>query len=270
MTVTKFQVMSMGSQAEGEGTMHYETTQSGVSSHKIVDGKESTTNSGVLRATTTSKDAGVMIGGVSVHPDEAEAFIQEIEGEQAEAEERAAESEQEQAEVESFSQSTTQVLDDLDAGSLAHAVNLAVDGQLDDSNIAKTVSSLGFSSEESALEVGRNLIDSMSEQFQDIAEQEGFEMQTGWDALMQWNKTQAGLALHDWINTRGQDSGRLREALREAWNSYGKADNADLVEALQADGYEVKRTSGGGIVVRGEEFSDWTTWRDVRKTFQKI
>ena len=107
-----------------------------------------------------------MIGGVSVHPDEAEAFIQEIEGEQVEAEERDAESEQEQAEVESFSQSTTQVLDDLDACDLANAVNLAVDGQLDDSNIAKTVSSLGFSSEESALEVGRNLIDSMSEQFQ--------------------------------------------------------------------------------------------------------
>ena len=67
---------------------------------------------------------------------EASANCQEIEGEQAEAEERAAESEQEQAEVESFSQSTTQVLDDLDAGDLANAVNLAVDGQLDDSNIA--------------------------------------------------------------------------------------------------------------------------------------
>ena len=55
----------MGSQADGEPTMHYKTTQSGVSSHKIVDGKETTTTSGVNRATTRSKEAGVMIGGVS-------------------------------------------------------------------------------------------------------------------------------------------------------------------------------------------------------------
>ena len=93
-------------------------------------------------------------------------------------------------------------------------------------------------------------------------------MQTGWDALMQWNKTQTGLALHDWINTRGQDSGRLREALREAWNSYGKADNADLVEALQADGYEVK----GLLVVEllyEVKSSPIGQLGDVRKTFKR-
>jgi hypothetical protein len=270
MTVQKFQVMSMGSQVDGEPTMHYQSTQSGVSSHKIVDGKQSSSTSGVMRATTRSKEAGVMIGGVSVHPDEAEAFIQEIEGEQAEAEEEAKQAEEQQPEVESFSASTVEVLDNLDKGDLANAVNLAVDGQLDDENLAKAVSSLGFGTEEGALEVGKNIAHSLSVQFGDIAEQEGFDLDTGWDALMQWNKVEAGKALHDWVNTRGQDSGRLREALREAWNNYGKADNSQLIQVLEEDGYEVRKTAGGGIVIKGNEFSDWTTWRDVRETFKKL
>jgi hypothetical protein len=270
MTVQKFQVMQMGSQQDGEPTMHYQTSQSGVSSHKIVDGKESTSTSGVMRATTKSKEAGVMIGGISVNPEEAEAFRKEIEGEQVEAEEAEAKNEQEEKEVESFSHSTNQVLDDLDKGDLSNAVNLAVEGQLDDANLAKAVSSLGFGSEESALEVGQNIVHSLSGQFADIAEQEGFDMQTGWDALMGWNKTEASKALHDWVNTRGQDSGRLREALRESWNAYGRADNSQLVQVLQEDGFKVRRTSGGGILIKGNEFSDWTTWREVRETFKKM
>lgn len=270
MTVQKFQVMSMGSQADGEPTMHYQSTQSGVSSHKIVDGKQSSSTSGVMRATSRSKEAGVMIGGVSVHPDEAEAFIQEIEGEQAEAEEEAKQAEEQQPEVESFSASTVEALENLDQGDVAHAVNLFVDGKLDDDGLAKAVKSLGFSDEDSAKEVGQNLAHALSLKFGDIAEQEGFDLDTAWDALIQWNKVQAGKALHDWINTRGQDSGRLREALREAWNNYGKADNSQLIQVLEEDGYEVRKTAGGGIVIKGNEFSDFTTWREVRETFKKL
>ena len=260
MTVQKFQVMSMGSQQDGEPTMHYQSSQSGVSSHKIVDGKESTSVSGVTRVTTRSKEAGVMIGGVSVHPDEAQAFIDEIEGEQA----------QDEPQTESFDLGTTQVLDDMDKGNLANAVNLAIDGKLDDEAMAKAVSSLGFTDEESAKEVARNLTSALSEKFSVIAEEEGFDLQTAWDAMIAWNKVEAGKAVHDWMNTRGQDSGRLREALREAWNNYGKADNTELIQVLEEDGYDVRRTAGGGIVLKGNEFSDWTTWREVRETFKKV
>jgi len=260
MTVQKFQVMSMGSQQDGEPTMHYQSSQSGVSSHKIVDGKESTSVSGVTRVTTRSKEAGVMIGGVSVHPDEAQAFIDEIEGEQA----------QDEPQTESFDLGTTQVLDDMDKGNLANAVNLAIDGKLDDEAMAKAVSSLGFTDEESAKEVARNLTSALSEKFSVIAEEEGFDLQTAWDAMIAWNKVEAKSAVHDWMNTRGQDSGRLREALREAWNNYGKADNTELIQVLEEDGYDVRRTAGGGIVLKGNEFSDWTTWREVRETFKKV
>ena len=270
MAVQKFQVMSMGSQQDGEAPMHYQSSQSGVSQYKSVDGKETMQSSGVTKVTTRSKEAGVMVGGVSVHPDEVDAFIQEIEGEQAEAEEEAEQAEEQQSEVESFSASTVEVLDNLDTGDVAHAVNLAIDGKLDDANLAKAVNSLGFGDVESATEVGRNVSDALSEKFSDIAEQEGFDMQTGWDAMLAWDKVKAGKAIHDWINTRGQDSGRLREALREAWNDYGKADNAQLIELLEQDGFDVRRTAGGGIVIKGNEFSDWTTWREVRVTFKKV
>jgi len=269
MTVQKFQVMSMGSQQDGEPTMHYQSSQSGVSSHKIVDGKESTSVSGVTRVTTRSKEAGVMIGGVSVHPDEAQAFMDEIEGEQAEAEAEA-EQAQDEPQTESFDLGTTQVLDDMDKGNLANAVNLAIDGKLDDEAMAKAVSSLGFTDEESAKEVARNLTSALSEKFSVIAEEEGFDLQTAWDAMIAWNKVEAKSAVHDWMNTRGQDSGRLREALREAWNNYGKADNTELIQVLEEDGYDVRRTAGGGIVLKGNEFSDWTTWREVRETFKKV
>ena len=269
MAVQKFQVMSMGSQQDGEAPMHYQSSQSGVSQYKSVDGKETMQSSGVTKVTTRSKEAGVMVGGVSVHPDEAQAFIDEIEGEQAEAEAEAEQAEEETP-AESFNMGTTEVLDDIDKGDLANAVNLAIDGKLDDANLAKAVNSLGFRDEEGALEVGRNVSDALSEKFSDIAEQEGFDMQTGWDAMLAWDKVKAGKAIHDWINTRGQDSGRLREALREAWNDYGKADNAQLIELLEEDGFDVRRTAGGGIVIKGNEFSDWTTWREVRETFKKV
>jgi len=267
MAVQKFQVMSMGSQQDGEAPMHYQSSQSGVSQYKSVDGKETMQSSGVTKVTTRSKEAGVMVGGVSVHPDEVDAFIQEIEGDEEEAE---AEQAKDDTPPESFNIGTTEVLDDIDKGDLANAVNLAIDGKLDDTNLAKAVNSLGFGDIESATEVGRNVSDALSEKFSDIAEQEGFDMQTGWDAMLAWDKVKAGKAIHDWINTRGQDSGRLREALREAWNDYGKADNAQLIELLEQDGFDVRRTAGGGIVIKGNEFSDWTTWREVRETFKKV
>jgi len=269
MTVIRYQATSVEGQHTQEPTIKYQTSQSGVSSHKIVDGKESTSVSGVTRVTTRSKEAGVMIGGVSVHPDEAQAFMDEIEGEQAEAEAEA-EQAQDEPQTESFDLGTTQVLDDMDKGNLANAVNLAIDGKLDDEAMAKAVSSLGFTDEESAKEVARNLTSALSEKFSVIAEEEGFDLQTAWDAMIAWNKVEAGKALHDWMNTRGQDSGRLREALREAWNNYGKADNTELIQVLEEDGYDVRRTAGGGIVLKGNEFSDWTTWREVRETFKKV
>ena len=55
--------------------------------------------------------------------------------------------------------------------------------------------------------------------------------------------------------------------MREAWNAYGKSSNTDLVENLKSDGYEVQATSSG-IVIKGNEFSDWTTWREARNVFK--
>ena len=75
--------------------------------------------------------------------------------------------------------------------------------------------------------------------------------------------------MNDWINTRGQDSQRLREAMRNAWNAYGRMDNEDLIDELDEQGYDVQATSGGGIAVKGNELKDWTVWRDVRSVFQK-
>ena len=267
MTVQKYQAHTMSSQESGEASIQYQTSQSGVSSHKIVNGKSTSETSGTLRAVTTSKDAGVMIGGISVAPGEAEEFLQEVNQESVELEKA---EETEQQVTESFDNSTTLILDDLDKGDLANAVNLAVEGGLDDEGIANAVKSLGFEDQGSALEMGNNIINSLSARFQDIAEQEGFEMDTAWEALQQWNKAETGKAMHDWINGRGADDSRLRDAMREAWSNYGKADNSQLVEVLQADGYEVKRTQGGGIVVKGNDLGDWTTWNELRNSFKKL
>lgn len=268
MAVQKYQAHSMGSQEHGEAAIKYQTSESGVSSHKIVNGKSTSQTSGTLRAVTKSKDAGVMIGGISVAPEEAEEFLQEINDEQVE---EAEQSEQTVEQItESFDDSTTFILDDLDQGDLANAVNKALDGSLDSDGIANAVKSLGFEDQTTAVDVGNNIINSLSERFQDIAEQEGFEMDTAWEALQLWNKAETGKAMHDWINTRGTDDVRLRDALREAWSNYGKADNSQLVQVLQADGYEVKKTQGGGIVVRGNDLDDWTTWAEVRNSFKKL
>jgi len=267
MTVQKYQAHSMGSQESGEAPIHYQTTESGVNSHNIVNGKSTSQTSGTLRAVTKSKDAGIMIGGISVAPEEAEEFLNEINEEQVEIEQL--EQSEEQV-TESFDNSTTLILDDLDQGDLANAVNKAMDGTLDDDSIANAVKNLGFKDKETALGVGNNIINSLSERFQNIAEQEGFEMETAWEALQQWNKVETSKALHDWINTRGTDDVRLRDAMREAWSSYGKADNSQLIEVLEQDGYEVKRTQSGGIVVRGNDLDDWTTWNEVRNSFRKL
>lgn len=268
MAVQKYQAHSMGSSEDGEASIQYQTSQSGVSSHKIVNGKSTSETSGTLRAVTTSKDAGVMIGGISVAPGEAEEFLKEINDKQVEEAELADQTDEQV--TESFNDSTTFILDDLDQGDLANAVNKALEGSLDDKGIANAVKSLGFEDQGSALEMGNNIISSLSARFQDIAEQEGFEMDTAWEALQLWNKAETGKAMHDWINGRGADDSRLRDAMREAWSNYGKADNSELIEVLQADGYEVKTTQGGGIVVRGNDLGDWTTWNEVRNSFKKL
>ena len=268
MAVQKYQAHSMGSQEHGEAAIKYQTSESGVSSHKIVNGKSTSQTSGTLRAVTKSKDAGVMIGGISVAPEEAEEFLQEINDEQVEQTELVDQADEQKPE--SFDDSTTFILDDLDQGDLANAVNKAMDGSLDDDAIINAVKSLGFGDREAALGVGKDLLVSLESNFKNIAEQEGFEMEAAWNALLKWNKAEAGKAVHDWMSGRGIDNNRLRDALREAWSSYGKADNSQLVQVLQADGYEVKKTQGGGIVVRGNDLDDWTTWAEVRNSFKKL
>ena len=266
MTVYRFQAHSIEGQHTEEPTINYSTTSTGVSSHKIVDGKESTSTSGVNRAYTRSKEAGVKIGGISVAPHEAEDFIKQLEGEQEEAETES--KEEAPLPSESFNQSTNIVLQDLDRGDLSNAINLAVKGELTEDKMIDAVSSLGFSEREGALEVANNLFGSLNEQFDEIADQEGISPKDARNILKVWsNTTESTKAIHDWINTGGADSGRLREAMREAWNAYGKSSNTDLVENLKSEGYEVQATSSG-IVIKGNEFSDWTTWREARNVFK--
>ena len=266
MTVYRFQAHSIEGQHTEEPTINYSTTSTGVSSHKIVDGKESTSTSGVNRAYTRSKEAGVKIGGISVAPHEAEDFIKQLEGEQEEAETES--KEEAPLPSESFNQSTNIVLQDLDRGDLSNAINLAVKGELTEDKMIDAVSSLGFSEREGALEVANNLFGSLNEQFDEIADQEGISPKVARNILKVWsNTTESTKAVHDWINTGGADSGRLREAMREAWNAYGKSSNTDLVKNLKSDGYEVQATSSG-IVIKGNDFSDWTTWREARNVFK--
>ena len=169
---------------------------------------------------------------------------------------------------ESFNQSTNLVLNDLDRGDLSNAINLAVKGELTEDKMIDAVSSLGFSEREGALEVASNLFNSLNEQFNEIADQEGMSPEDARNMLEAWSNTnETSLAVHDWINTGGVDSGRLREAMREAWNAYGKSSNTELVKNLKSDGYEVRATTSG-IVIKGNEFSDWTTWREARNVFK--
>jgi len=266
MTVYRFQAHSIEGQHTEEPTINYSSTSTGVSSHKIVDGKETTTTSGVTRAYARSKEADVKIGGLSVAPHEAEDFMKQLEGEQEEAEAKA--EDEDPLPSESFNQSTNLVLNDSDRGDLSNAINLAVKGELTEDKMIDAVSSLGFSEREGALEVANNLFGSLNKQFDEIADQEGMSPEDARNMLEAWsNTTESTKAVHDWINTGGADSGRLREAMREAWNAYGKSSNTDLVENLKSDGYEVQATSSG-IVIKGNEFSDWTTWREARNVFK--
>lgn len=266
--VISYQVGAVENNDTPDPQFKYNLSVNKSTSHSIVDGKETTTSGGVTSVNVKSADAGINIGGVNVSPQEAEQFKQQLE-----YDDKAEALREEQVQVppaESFDDNTTAVLDDLDAGALANAVNLATLGEgLDDDAIAEMVSSLGFSDRSSALEVGNNLIKATREPFNRIARSEGFEGDGAWNALQAWNKTEMRNAVNDWINTRGQDSQRLREAMRNAWNAYGRMDNEDLIDELDEQGYDVQATSGGGIAVKGNELKDWTVWRDVRSVFQK-
>ena len=264
----KFNAYSVSDQHTDEPTINYSTSQTGTSQYKNVDGKETLTTGGVTRATTRSKEAGVMYHGVSIHPDEIDSFIEEVEGEKAEAE---AEAEQEELEPEpeGFSNNTNMVLDDLDSGDLANAINQAVDGNLTDDNIVNAVKSLGFSDREAALEVGQNLVGSFKEYFATLAAEEGFDPETSWYALTKWNKVEANRAVGDWVSARGVDSSRLKDAISQSLNSYGSYNNKSLVESLEGAGYEVRRSPSGGLIVRGNGVNDWETWTEFRKQYKK-
>jgi len=272
-TTYKFQAHSVTDQHTPEPTINYHTSESGVSQYKSVDGKESMQTSGVTRVSSRSKDAPVYIGGMAVNPAEAEAFIEELEGEKEELEAKAEQEaeEQEKTPSESFDQSTNILLDDMDQGSLSNAINLAINGQLDDDNLAESVRSLGFSDRDSALEVARNITGALNEKFDRIAQEEGLRNSNdAWTMLTSWNnRAEASKALGDWMSGRGVDSSRLREAMRESFNAYGRADNPILVENLKADGYEVRASSGGGIVLKGNGLDDWTTWAEARESFRE-
>lgn len=265
----RFQAHSVSDQHTEEPTINYSTSQTGTTQYKNVDGKETVQVGGVTQVKTKSKDAGVMYGGISIAPDEIEDFVQEVEGEQAEQEENEeALAEEEQEEPEGFSANTNVILDDIDRGDLANAINQAVDGELDEENIIGAVSSLGFSDRESAVEVGNNLMDSFKEYFASVAATEGMDAETSWYALTTWNKEEAKKAMHDWVNTRGVDSSRLKEALSQSLNKYGSYENQGLVEVLQSSGYEVRRSPSGGLIVKGNGYTDWVNWSEFRKIYK--
>lgn len=265
----RFQAHSITDTHTSEPTIHYSSSSSGVNSHKIVDGKEMSGSSGVTRVTSKSKDAGVMVGGISVHPDEVEDFIKELEGDQADAEAEAERAEEEVSESTAFDESANIVLNDLDRGDLANAVNLAVKGELNEDNIARAVASLGFGDKESALEVGNNVIESLTASFDRLAEAEGMDRHTAWNAMMKWNQTESGKAIQDWVATGGVDAERLKHAISEGLNAYGKPDNEALVSVLKEDGYEVKRNPSGGLAIKGNGFKDWTNWREFRNAYKQ-
>ena len=265
----KFQAHSVTDTHTDEPTIHYSTSSSGVSSYKNVGGKESLTSSGVTRATSRAKDAGVMIGGLSIHPDEVEDFLREIEGEQAEAEDEAEQADDEVAESTAFEESANIVLNDLDRGDIANAVNLAVKGELNEDNIARAVSSLGFGDRDSAIEVGNNVIDSLTKSFEKLAQAEGMDKHTAWHAMMDWNRTEAGKAVQDWVATGGVDAERLKNAISEGLNAYGKPENEALVSVLKEDGYEVKRSPSGGLIIKGNGVADWVSWREFRNAYKQ-
>lgn len=265
----RFQAHSISDTHTDEPTIHYSSSSSGVNQYKSVNGKESMTSSGVTRATSRAKDAGVMIGGLSIHPDEVEDFVREIEGEQAEADDEAEQADAEVAESTAFEESANIVLNDLDRGDLANAVNLAVKGELNEDNIARAVSSLGFGDRDSALEVGNNVLDSLTNSFEKLAEAEGMDKYTAWNAMMQWDQNEAGKAVQDWISTGGVDAERLKHAISEGLNAYGKPENEALVNVLKEDGYEVKRSQSGGLIIKGNGITDWMHWREFRNAYKQ-
>jgi hypothetical protein len=266
--VISYQVGGVQNNDTPDPQFNYNLSVNQMTSHSIVDGNETTSSGGVTSVKVESSDAGINIGGVNVSPYEAEQFQKQLE--KGDQDESHTDEQDGTSPSETFDNNTNTVLDDLDAGDLANAINIATIGEgLNDDAVADMVSSLGFSDRESALEVGTNLIDSAREPFNRIARSEGFEGEGAWNALRAWNKTELRNAVNDWITSRGQDTQRLREAMRNAWNAYGRADNVDLIEELEEQGYRVQSTSSGGIVVKGNELDDWTVWRDVRSIFQK-
>jgi hypothetical protein len=268
--VYKFQAHSIEDTHTYEPTINYSTSSSGVSSYKNVNGKESLTTSGVMRASTKSPEADVKYNGLSLNPKEAEAFIKEVEGEQeAEAEEQ--EKQQEEQPSESFDESTTLVLNDMDKGDLSNAINKAMSGTLNEEGLVEAVKSLGFSDRDSALEVANNLHGSLEDKFDRIAHEEGlFSSKDAWTMLTSWsNRAEATKAVSDWMHTNGMDTGRLRESMREAFLAYGRADNQRLIDNLKHMGYDVEKTNSGGIVIKGNGISEWATWREARESFRE-
>ena len=83
------------------------------------------------------------------------------------------------------------------------------------------------------------------------------------------NKAEAGKAIHDWVNARGVDSSRLQAALDESLNKYGRYENQGLIEVLQESGYEVRKSPAGVLIIRGNNYKDWTSWVEFRKQYKK-
>ena len=265
--VDRYQAHSITGQETDEPTIHYESSSTGMTSHSIVNGKETNVSGGVQRVLTRTPEAGVMIGGISVAPHEAEEFERSIQADYEAAVK--AESEREEVEVKGFDESTAFVLDDLDQGDLANAVNLAVKGELDDEKLAASVSSLGFNDRNEATKVGKQLMQSLEKSFEELSAAEGMDMRTAWDAMIKNNSTEANKAIQDWVFTGGLDNERLKQAIHEGLNAYGSIENEALIGVLKADGYEVMRNPSGGLAIRGNSFSDWTNWRDFRKVYMQ-
>lgn len=265
--VERFQAYGISGQDTNKPTIHYESSETAMTSHKIVDGVETTESGGVHRALARTPEAGVNVGGISVAPHEAEAFRAGIEQDyEAMAK---AEADRAEFEVQGFEEATVMVLNDLDQGDLANAVNLAVKGELDDEALADAVKSLGFADKDQAAQVGKNIWGSLEKSFGELSEEEGWDAKIAWDAMVKHNPQEAGKAFMDWVYTGGVDNERIRKAIHDGLNAYGNTDNQALIEVLENDGYEVKRNPSDGLAIKGNEFSDWVTWRDFRKVYMQ-
>jgi hypothetical protein len=53
-------------------------------------------------------------------------------------------------------------------------------------------------------------------------------------------------------------------------NQVSQFTSLNLVKVMMEEGYDVQELVNGDIAIKGNEFDHWTTWREIRESFQEI